>query len=124
MAAKEQGIYWIHWMIRHFRDCLQMPMKECRYWPEVHEKTNDPNNPYGPIIPVRGPGRHETILRQGNRILYEDEFDLATNMIHGPVNFGKGGKHVIPTQEWVIFKQKAAICELDMRDTDQIVPLS
>jgi hypothetical protein len=50
--------------------------QECQYWPEVHECTADPQNPYGPIIPVR-PGCHLTILCQGNRILYEDKFKLA-----------------------------------------------
>jgi hypothetical protein len=39
------------------------------------------------------------------------------------MNFGNGGKHVIPTQEWVIFEQKAVTHELDTRDTTQIIPL-
>jgi hypothetical protein len=27
VAAKEQGVYWIHWMVRHFQDCLKRPTK-------------------------------------------------------------------------------------------------
>jgi hypothetical protein len=112
VAAKQQGIYWVYWLIQHYQDCLKLPTGECRYWPEVHERTTDPKNPYGPIIPVR-PGRHRTILRQGNRKLYEDKFELATNLLHGPVNYQTGGRHVIPIPEWEILSQKAALKDID-----------
>jgi hypothetical protein len=92
VAAKQQGVYWVHWMIRHYKDCLKQTIQECRYWPEVHERTQDPMNPYGRIIPVR-PGKHTSILRQGNRILYKGEIDLASKLIHRPTNFGPGGSH-------------------------------
>ena len=99
-----------------------MPTRECRYWPEVHERTTDPQNPYGAIIPVR-PGRPLTILRPCHRILYEDEFELASNLLHGPVNYRTDGRHSIPIPEWDLLATKAALRGIDTRDIHQIVPL-
>jgi hypothetical protein len=67
---------------------------------------------YGPIILVQS-GQHLTILRQGHLILYEDEFELATNLIHGPVDYQMGGCHIIQTPKWELLAQKVSLKDID-----------
>jgi hypothetical protein len=61
VAIKQQGMYWVHWMVHHYMDCLHIPTKESHDWLEVHKKTNDLMNPYGPIIPIM-PRQHVAVL--------------------------------------------------------------
>jgi hypothetical protein len=82
----------------------------------------DRKNLYGQIILVC-PGCHLTILGQGNRILYESEFKLTSNLLHGPVDYGTGGQHSIPLPERKILATKVALHDIGTQDTKQIVPL-
>jgi hypothetical protein len=54
--------------------------------PEVHKRTTSPLQPYGRIGPVR-PGHQKAVLKRPDRILYEDEVDLASGLLHGPIDY-------------------------------------
>jgi hypothetical protein len=86
LAAKELGRYWVHWMIRHHVDCLSKQTRLCRFWSEVHERTTNLLQPYGRIVPVH-PGHQKAVLKRPDRILYEDEVDLASGLLHVPINY-------------------------------------
>jgi hypothetical protein len=50
------------------------------------QKYTNELQPYGRIVPVR-PGHHKAVLKRPGRILYEDEVDLASGLLHGPINY-------------------------------------
>ncbi len=121
VAAKELGRYWVHWMIRHHTDSRSKQTRLCRFWPEVHERTADPLQPYGRIVPVR-PGRQDSVLKNHDRILYEDDVDLASGLLHGPINFDADGC-VISEFHWAAMIAKATLRGIDTDNANSVEPL-
>ena len=121
VSAKGLGRYWVHWMIRHHVDCQSKQTHACRFWPEIHVLTTDSLQPYGKIVPVR-PGRQGSVLKRADRILYEDEVDLASGLLHGPVNFDKDGS-TISQPNWTSMIKKATLRGIDTADVNSIEPL-
>ena len=121
VSAKELGRYWVHWMIRHHIDCKTKQTHMCRFWPEVHELTTNPLQPYGRIIPVR-PGKHPSVLTRPDRILYEDEVDLASSILHGPIAF-EGTSSTIEETDWTAMINKATLRGIDTHNVYSIDPL-
>jgi hypothetical protein len=121
VAAKELGRNWVHWMIRHHVDCQSKQTRLCRFWPEVHVHTTDPLQPYGQLVPVQ-PGRQRSVLKQPDRILYEDEIDLASNLLHGPIDY-YGDQHQVSEPNWTAMSTKASIRGIDTDNMNSIEPL-
>jgi hypothetical protein len=121
VAAKELGRNWVHWMIRHHVDCQSKQTRLCRFWPEVHVRTTDPLQPYGQLVPVQ-PGRQRSVLKRPDRILYEDEIDLASNLLHGPIDY-YGDQHQVSEPNWTAMSTKASIRGIDTDNMNSIEPL-
>ena len=121
VSAKELGRYWVHWMICHHIDCRTKQTRECRFWPEVHVRTTGPLQPYGPIVPVR-PGRHKAVLKRPDRLLYEDEVDLASGILHGPIDYDGDG-HSISEPDWSVMITNATLRGIDTGNVNYIDPL-
>jgi hypothetical protein len=121
VAAKELGRYWVHWMIRHHVDCQSKTTRMCRFWPEVHVRATDPLQPYGQLVPVR-PGKQGSVLKRPDRILYEDEVDLASNLLHGPIDY-EGEGQLIGEPNWTAMSRKADIRGIDTANAEVIEPL-
>jgi hypothetical protein len=108
-------------MIRHHVDCQVKQTRECRFWPEIHVLTTDPLQPYGKIVPVR-PGRQGAVLKRADRILYEGEVDLASGLLHGPINFDKDGSS-ISEPNWTSMIKKATLRGIDTDNANSVEPL-
>jgi hypothetical protein len=121
LAAKELGRYWVHWMIRHHVDCLSKQTRLCRFWPEVHERTTNPLQPYGRIVPVR-PGHQKSVLKRPDRILYEDEVDLASGLLHGPINYERDSS-TLSELAWNAMFLKATLRGIDTNNANSVEPL-
>lgn len=83
--AKRTGLYHCRWFIRHFEDSKTRQIKECRYWPEIHEIINDV---LGAMVLVR-PSRVNNMLqkRKLKYAWYQQEVNLTTELLVGPFNF-------------------------------------
>jgi hypothetical protein len=108
-------------MIRHHVDCLSKQTRLCQFWPEVHEQTTNPLQPYGRIVPVR-PGRQHAVLKRPNRILYEDEADLASGLLHGPVNY-ENDRATVSEPAWNAMLLKATLRGIDTNNANSLEPL-
>jgi hypothetical protein len=96
----------------------------CRFWPEVHKLTADPLQPYGRIVPVR-PGRQgwqDSVLKNHDRILYKDDVDLASGLLHGPINFDGDGCF-ISEPHWAAMMAKATLRGIDTDNANSVEPL-
>jgi hypothetical protein len=108
-------------MIRHHVDCLSKQTRLCRFWPEVHERTTNPLQPYGQIIPVR-PGHQKAVLKRPDRILYEDEVDLASGLLHGPINYERDCS-TLSELAWNAMILKATLRGIDTNNANSVEPL-
>jgi hypothetical protein len=122
LAAKELGRYWVHWMICHHVDCLSKQICLCQFWPEVHERTTNPLQPYGQIVPVR-PGHQKAVLKRPGRILYEDEVDLASGLLHGPINYERDSS-ALSELAWNAMFLKATLRGIDTNNANSVEPRS
>jgi hypothetical protein len=108
-------------MIRHHVDCLSEKTRLCRFWPEVHGRTTNPLQPYGRIIPVR-PAHQKAVLKRPGRILYEDEVDLASGLLHGPINYERDCS-TLSELAWNLMFLKATLRGIDTNNANSVKPL-
>jgi hypothetical protein len=95
----------------------------CRFWPEIYvHLTTNPFQPHGKIVPVR-PGRQDAVLKHANRILYECEVDLASSLLHGPINFDKDGRSICEPNNWAAMITKAPLRGMDTDNANSVEPL-
>ena len=126
-ATRNEGKYTVRFYIREHANSKERQLRNCRYWPEVHQLR--PNGMLGPIVPIR-PGRVDTILQQQPQKYkaYDQTVNLLDNALVGPFDFAVP-KHYqqesnrIAFEEWEDLKTAAAEHDLDVTDIEEIVPL-
>lgn len=124
--ARTEGIYTVRFWIREHCNSKTRTLRNCRYWPEIHERRL---NELGPIIPIR-PGRAKTLLdtRPERYAAYEQPINLVTEAIIGPFDFAIPNQYNneanrIAFEEWEEFIARAAEYNVDTSDIDTIIPL-
>jgi hypothetical protein len=127
--AQEEGIYMVRFWIREHQHSETRPQRNCRYWPEIHERNHNGPNIIGPIIPIR-PGQVETLLttRPDRYIAYELPVNLCTHAITGPFDFAvpkfyDQEANRVTFEDWEELKAKAPRHKIDVTDIDNIIPL-
>jgi hypothetical protein len=125
--ARNEGIHNVRFWIREHSNSKTRTQRNCRYWPEIHERRHK-NHP-GPIVPIR-PGRANTLLQtQPDRYTaYEQPINLITNAIVGPFDFAipkfyNNEANRIAFEEWEELIRKAPEYHVDTTDVDSIIPL-
>ena len=119
--AKSEGVYHVRFYIRAYADSKKMKVKECAYWPEIHEFKKD-GETMGPIVPTK-PDKVERLLKDKpfRYMWYQDSFNLFDSMLVGPFDFETGFK--IPKSAIDELLSKAENLGVYVGALDQVVPL-
>ena len=126
-TTRNEGYYRVWFYIREHSNSKSRQLRNCRYWPEVHELR--PNGTLGPITPIR-PGRVDTVLREQPHKykIYEHTVDLLKDALVGPFDFAipkhyQDESHRIAFEEWEDLKSAAQQYKLDTTNIEDIIPL-
>lgn len=127
-AAEHFGLYHVRFFVRHHEDSKKMPIRFCRYWPEVREIRKD--NTFGAIIPV-GPAKVDGFLdRHRNAYAaYQEQVNLLRDGIVGPFDFqvandsNRQRPNTIHPGDWKLLEESADKFEVSTNDLNEIIPL-
>ena len=122
-----QGIYNVWFYIREHSNSKTRKQRNCRYWPEVHQRRRDGS--LGPIIPIR-PGRVDQIIKEHPTRygVYQQRINLLENTLFGPFEFAvprhyDNESNRIAYEEWEELKTAAHENGIDTTDIEEIIPL-
>ena len=126
-ATRNEGEYRVRFMIREHSNSKTRPLRNCRYWPEIHELGS--NGTPGPIIMIR-PGKVDNVLKnQPHKYqAYEREVNLIQHAIVGPFDFALPREynqeaHRITFEEWETLKARANQYQVDTSNIERTIPL-
>ena len=126
-ATRDEGNYRVWFYIREHANSKSRQLRNCRYWPEVHQLR--PNGTLGPVVPIR-PGRVDaTLQQQPNKYkVYEQTINLLEHALVGPFDFAvprhyQNEPHRIAFEEWEDLKSAAKQYNLDTTNIEEIIPL-
>ena len=119
--AKAEGVYHVRFFVRRYVDSSKMKVRECAYWPEIHEFKRD-GETMGPIVPTK-PSKVEHLLstKPHRYMWYQDTINLFDAMITGPFEF-EDGFHV-PEAAWKELLAVADVSKIYVGAVNRIVPL-
>ena len=119
--AKDEGIFHVRYFVRSYTDSKKKKVKECAYWPEIHEFKRD-GETMGPIVPTK-PNKVDHLLEtKSHRYMwYQDIINLFDAMIEGPFDF-EHGFH-IPEAAWKTLLKDAEESRIYVGAVNRIVPL-
>ena len=119
--AKEEGIYHVRYFVRSYADSKKKKVRECAYWPEIHEFKRD-GETMGPIVPT-SPNKVEHLLENKpfRCMWFQDTINLFDAMIEGPFDF-EDGFHV-PETVWKALLRRAGESRIYVGAVNRIVPL-
>ena len=126
-TTRNEGQYTVWFYIREHTNSKTRQLRNCRYWPEVHQLR--PNGRMGQIIPIR-PGRVDTLIKEQptKYKVFEQTLNLCEAGLVGPFDFAVP-KHYqqeanrIAFEEWEELKAAAQQHGLDVSDIEEIIPL-
>ena len=126
-TTRNEGKYRVWFYICEHSNSKSRQLRNCRYWPEVHQLR--PNGMLGLIVPIR-PGRVEqTITAQPDKYkVFEQTVDLLEKALVGPFDFAvpkhyQNESNRVAFEEWEDLKMAAKQHNLDVTDTEEIIPL-
>ena len=119
--ARTEGVYHVLYYVRCFADSKKKKVRDCAYWPEIHEFKRD-GETMGPIVPTK-PSKVEHLLStKSHRFMwYQDSINLFDAMIVGPFDF-EDGFHV-PKSAWNALMKDAEESQIYVGAVNRIVPL-
>ena len=96
--AAAEGVYHVLFYVRCFADSKKKKVKDCAYWPEIHEFKRD-GETMGPIVPTK-PSKVDHLLNtKSHRFMwYQDSINLFDARIVGPFDFEDGFR--VPSAAW------------------------
>jgi hypothetical protein len=119
--ARRYGKYHVNFWIRSYNDSIKRKMRDCRYWPNIHEYKDD-GKTMGPIVPIRPSKVNAVLWGQPNRYMwYQDTINLDRSRVVGPFDFGRD--HTIPDHAWKALKAQANSRKIYVKNLDLIVGL-
>jgi hypothetical protein len=83
--------------------------------------TIDPLQHYGRIVPVQS-GHQNAVLKRPDQILYEEEVDLTSSLLHGPINYEKY-RSSLSQPAWNAMFLKATLRGFDTNNANSVEPL-
>jgi hypothetical protein len=83
--------------------------------------TTNPLQPYGKMVPAQ-PGCKGAVLKCTDWILYEGAVDLASGLLHGPIDFNRDGSD-ISEMDWTAMITKGTLQGIHTDITNSIEPL-
>ena len=123
--ARHQGIYHVRWYIQEYRDSKKYPIKQCRFWPNIHDMIGEE---MGKLVTI-SPKRAQRYLQTHNASWYQMSIPLFRQRLVGPFNFHTDTQtrpkryNMIAVPQW---DQLAQILQtLDIHDTtNNTVPIT
>ena len=127
-AKSNKGRLVCRFYVRHYKDSEKLTLKDCRYWPEVHEY-DERNDTLTKMIACR-PNRFEKMVgdNEGKYRSYQIDIDVCKHIIHGPFEFAtpptaNGRSHTFRQEDWAALRRLAPEFQVDPSDLDEVVPL-
>ena len=119
--AKAEGIYHVRYFVRCLADSRKKKVKECAYWPEIHEFKRD-GETMGPIVPTKPSKVDHLLSTKPHRYMwYQDTFNLFEAMIVGPFDFEDGFR--VPATAWQALLKTAEESRIYVGAVNRTVPL-
>ena len=98
-----------------------MKVKECTYWPEIHEFKRD-GETMGPIVPTKPSKVEHLLTKKPFRFMwYQDTINLFDCQLVGPFDFVNG--YHVPPDVWKTLQEKAEGSRVYVGALNRIVPL-
>ena len=123
--AKSKGRYHVRWYIRHFKDSQDRLVRNCRFWPEIHEMR--PNDVLGAMQIVKPSKCLEAgkFLEKKKWVWYQQKVNLFADHIVGPFDFAiiNGEPYRVSPDTWSQFRSKADASEVNLLNLDTQDPL-
>ena len=121
MKAKTTGKYHVKFWLRNAKDAKTKRVRECRYWPNIHEFKRDRRS-LGPLCPIRPQVALETLRKKkGLYFWYQDTIMLEECLVVGPFNFIQG--YYIPDTVWTLLITRAPSRNIYIEDINQVISL-
>jgi hypothetical protein len=125
--AKDEGIYYVRFFIRALADSRRLKVRDCKYWPELHEFKCD-GVTMGPMIPTKPPKVGKLLLEQPHKVMwYQDTINLFVHKIVGPLDFADNEQNV-PQHVFDVLMEKAPdfkvyVGDVYVGDVNRTIPL-
>ena len=118
---RASGRYHVLFYVRRLTDSRNKKVKDCQYWPEIHEFKRD-GVTMGPMVPTRPAKVAELLRKKAHRYMwYQDTIDLSECAVVGPFNFIND--HHIPEEVWKELTEKAQQYNIYIGDINRVIPL-
>ncbi len=120
--AKDEGIYHVRFFVRALADSRHLKVRNCKYWPELHEFKRD-GVTMGPMIPTKPSKVDKLLLERPHKVMwYQDTINLFEHKIVGPFDFADSEQNV-PQHVFDVLMDKAPDLKVYVGDVNRIVPL-
>ena len=107
--------------LRAYHDSKKKKVKDCAYWPEIHEFKRD-GQTMGPIVPVKPVKVGKLLTDKPHRYMwYQDTINLFQNRVVGPFDFEAGNR--VPDAVWKELLSKAQDLNLYVGAVNRVVAL-
>ena len=119
--AKTEGVYHVLFYLRCYADSKKKKVRECAYWPEIHEFKRD-GETMGPIVPTK-PAKVEHLLstKPHRYMWYQDTINLFDMKITKPFDFEPGYR--VPSGVWTTLLEEAGRHNIYVGNVNRIVQL-
>jgi hypothetical protein len=119
--AKKSGIYHMMFYVRSFKDSKKLKVKECQYWPEIHEFKKD-GKTMGMMAPT-SPNKVDNLLekRPQRYMWYQNLINLLEDAVAGPFDFVND--HHIPETAWKELRAEAQDMDIYVGNLNRTIPL-
>jgi hypothetical protein len=120
--AKDEGVYHVRFFVRALADSRRLKVRNCKYWPELHEFKCD-GVTMGPMIPTKPSKVDKLLLERPHKVMwYQDTINLFEHKIVGPFDFADNEQNV-PQQVFEVLLEKASALRVYVGDVNRIIPL-
>ena len=127
--VRRTGKVLVEFYVRHHLDSSRRKVRDCRFWPEVHE-VNQTTNTFGQMVPVRPTKVANEIKRKNGRLMqFMVEVSIPGDILLGPLNFSPAQQtgnrpHCFAKPVWDALKNTCKFKGVPTHDVDTIQPLS
>ncbi len=119
--ARHEGFYHVRFFIRCLADSRKKKVRECAYWPEIHEFKRD-GITMGPIVPTKPSKVNHLLTNKPFRFMWhQDSINLFDQRVVGPFDFTNG--YTVPKDKWDELIRQASSRDVYVGSVNRIVPL-
>ena len=127
--VRQTGRVTVFFYIRHHLDSTKRKIKDCRFWPEVHE-VDQATNTLGKIVPIRPTKVNQELKRKNGKLMqFVSEVNVPTDILLGPMNFSPAHQtgnrpNCFSKSVWDSLKNACKFKGVSTKDVDTVRPLS